>query len=102
MTGWPTWRRIIGFGYASQPVPGLDVAGTVVAVGSAVTSSPRATKCSAWSRGSFAEYSAAHEDKLHHKPANALFEQVATVRRSQAAPPYRPLKPDISSRGSDC
>ncbi len=31
------------------------------------------------SRGSFAEYAAAREDKLAHKPANASFEQAATV-----------------------
>ena len=31
------------------------------------------------SRGSFAEYAAAREDKLAHKPANASFEQAAVV-----------------------
>ena len=31
------------------------------------------------SRGSFAEYAAAREDKLAHKPANASFEQAAAV-----------------------
>ena len=81
MTGRPYLMRIIGFGYArpKSRVPGLDVAGTVVAVGSAVTKFAPGDEVFGVSRGSFAEYSAAHEDKLHHKPANASFEQVATV-----------------------
>src|SRR5690349_14280109 len=39
MTGQPYLLRMLGFGFRApkNPVPGLDVAGTVVAVGSAVT-----------------------------------------------------------------
>ncbi len=39
MTGQPYLLRITGIGFrkSKNPVPGLDVAGTMVAVGSAVT-----------------------------------------------------------------
>jgi NADPH:quinone reductase-like Zn-dependent oxidoreductase len=39
MAGQPYLMRILGFGFRGpkNPVPGLDVAGTVVAVGSGVT-----------------------------------------------------------------
>jgi NADPH:quinone reductase-like Zn-dependent oxidoreductase len=60
-------------------VPGVDVAGTVVAVGSAVTRFAVGDEVFGMSRGSFAEYAAAREDKLAHKPANASFEQAAAV-----------------------
>jgi NADPH:quinone reductase-like Zn-dependent oxidoreductase len=50
-----------------------------VAVGSAVTRFGVGDEVFGMSRGSFAEYAAAREDKLAHKPANASFEQAATV-----------------------
>ena len=81
MTGRPYLMRIIGFGFRGPKnrVPGVDVAGTVVAVGSAVTSFALGDEVFGMSRGSFAEYAAAHEDKLAHKPAGCSFEQAATV-----------------------
>ncbi len=81
MTGRPYLMRIIGFGFRrpKNPVPGLDVAGTVVAVGSAVTKFAAGDEVFGIARGSFAEYAAALEDKLAHKPANASFEQAAVV-----------------------
>src|SRR5215210_9154227 len=60
-------------------VPGLDVAGTVVAVGAAVTRFKVGDEVFGISRGSFAEYAAAREDKLARKPANLSFEQAAVV-----------------------
>ena len=81
MTGTPYLMRIIGFGFRrpKNRVPGVDVAGTVAAVGSAVTRFAVGDEVFGMSRGSFAEYAAAREDKLAHKPANASFEQAAVV-----------------------
>jgi len=81
MTGMPYLMRIIGFGFRrpKNRVPGVDVAGTVAAVGSAVTRFAVGDEVFGMSRGSFAEYAAVREDKLAHKPANASFEQAAVV-----------------------
>jgi NADPH:quinone reductase-like Zn-dependent oxidoreductase len=81
MTGTPYLMRIMGFGFhrPKNRVPGLDVAGTVAAVGPAVTRFAVGDEVFGVSRGSFAEYAAAREDKLAHKPANASFEQAAVV-----------------------
>jgi NADPH:quinone reductase-like Zn-dependent oxidoreductase len=81
MTGTPYLMRIMGFGFRGPKnrVPGVDVAGTVAGVGSAVTRFGVGDEVFGMSRGSFAEYAAVREDKLAHKPANASFEQAATV-----------------------
>src|SRR6478735_5910135 len=81
MTGTPYLMRIMGFGFRGPKnrVPGIDVAGTVAAVGSAVTRFGVGDEVFGMSRGSFAEYAAAREDKLAHKPANVSFEQAAVV-----------------------
>ena len=81
MTGQPYLLRILGFGFRKPKnrVPGLDVAGTVAAVGSAVTRFALGDEVFGISRGSFAEYAAVREDKLARKPANLTFEQAAVV-----------------------
>ncbi len=81
MTGRPYLMRVMGFGLRGPKnrVPGLDVAGTVVAVGSAVTKFAAGDEVFGISRGSFAENAAALESKLAHKPANLTFEQAAVV-----------------------
>jgi len=81
MAGQPYLMRVIGFGLRApkNPVPGLDVAGTVTAVGSAVTRFSIDDEVFGISRGSFAEYAAVREDKLSHKPASLSFEQAAVV-----------------------
>ena len=81
MTGRPYLMRVIGFGFSKpkNPVPGIDVAGTVAAVGSAVTKFAVGDQVYGMSRGSFAEYAAVLEDKLAIKPANLTFEQAAVV-----------------------
>ncbi len=81
MTGTPYLMRVIGFGLRrpKNRVPGVDVAGTVVAVGSAVSRFAVGDEVFGMSRGSFAEYAAAREDKLARKPATVSFEQAATV-----------------------
>jgi NADPH:quinone reductase-like Zn-dependent oxidoreductase len=81
LTGRPYLMRIMGFGFRAprNRVPGLDVAGTVVAVGSAVTRFAVGDEVFGISRGSFAEYAVALEEKLARKPANRSFEQAAVV-----------------------
>ncbi len=81
MTGQPYLMRVMGFGLRGpkNPVPGLDVAGTVVAVGAEVTRFQPGDEVFGIARGSFAEYAAAREDKLAHKPASLSFEQAAVV-----------------------
>ena len=81
LTGTPYLMRVIGFGFRGPKnrVPGLDVAGTVVAVGSDVTRFHVGDEVYGISRGSLAEYAAAREDKLAPKPANLTFEQAAVV-----------------------
>ena len=81
MAGQPYLLRVIGFGFRAPKnrVPGLDVAGTVVAVGSAVTRFSTGDEVFGIARGSFAEYAAVSEDKLSRKPPNLTFEQAAVV-----------------------
>ena len=81
MAGQPYLLRVLGFGFRApkNPVPGLDVAGTVATVGSAVTRFTTGDEVFGISRGSFAEYAAVREDKLSRKPANLTFDQSAVV-----------------------
>ncbi len=81
MAGQPYLLRVIGFGFRApkNQVPGLDVAGTVVAVGSAVTRFSTGDEVFGISRGSFAEYAAVSEGKLSRKPLNLTFERAAVV-----------------------
>jgi NADPH:quinone reductase-like Zn-dependent oxidoreductase len=81
LTGRPYLLRVIGFGFRrpKNSVPGFDAAGTVVAVGSAVTTFAVGDEVFGIARGSFAEYAAALADKLAPKPANITFEQAAVV-----------------------
>lgn len=81
MTGRPYLMRILGFGFRGPKsrVLGLDVAGAVVEVGSAVTRFAVGDEVFGISRGSFADYAAAREDKLAAKPRNLTFEQAAVV-----------------------
>jgi len=81
MTGRPYLLRVIGFGFRrpKNRVPGLDVAGTVMNVGSAVTRFAPGDEVYGVAKGSFAEYAAAREDKLALKPAGLTWEQAAAV-----------------------
>src|SRR4029077_8697743 len=81
MTGRPYLMQAMGFGLrgANDRVAGLDVAGTLDAVGSAVTRFSPGDEVFGISRGSFAEYAAAREDKLASKPANLTFVEAAVV-----------------------
>lgn len=79
MTGRPWLIRLAGFGVLrpKQPVIGLDVAGIVRAVGVDVTRFEVGAEVFGIARGSVAEFAAAAESKLAHKPANVTFEQAA-------------------------
>lgn len=81
MTGEPWLIRLAGYGLIrpKNPVLGLDVAGIVRAVGSNVTRFAVGDEVFGIANGSFAEYTAAQEDKLSHKPANVGFEHAAAA-----------------------
>ena len=87
MAGQPYLMRLLGFGLRGpkNPVPGLDVAGTVVATGADVSGLRAGDEVFGIARGSFAEYAAARADKLAHKPAGLSFEQAAAVAVSGLA-----------------
>jgi NADPH:quinone reductase-like Zn-dependent oxidoreductase len=81
MTGRPYLMRLMGFGLRRprRRVAGLDVAGTVAAVGASVTRFAVGDEVFGFSHGSFAEYAVAPEDKLATKPATLSFKQAAAV-----------------------
>ena len=79
-TGLPFALRLAyGFRAPRNPVPGLDLAGTVEAVGAKVTRFAVGDQVFGSGKGSFAEYAAARENQLAHKPAGISFEQAAAV-----------------------
>ncbi|MFT6711543.1 MAG: NADPH:quinone reductase-like Zn-dependent oxidoreductase [Arenicella sp.] len=81
MTGTPYLIRVLGFGFMrpKQPIPGLDVAGRVVLVGSGVSRFAPGDEVFGIANGSFAEYTVANEDKLVVKPENMTFEAAAAA-----------------------
>lgn len=81
MTGKPYLMRILGFGFRGpkNKVPGFDLAGVVVSIGSSVTRFAVGDEVLGIGRGSFAEYAAAKEHKLILKPVAIDFEQAAAV-----------------------
>jgi NADPH:quinone reductase-like Zn-dependent oxidoreductase len=80
MTGKPYLLRLaLGLRGPKVRVPGRDVAGTVVAVGSAVTGFSIGDEVFGTGQGSFAEYTVGTQDKLARKPVNVTFEQAAVA-----------------------
>jgi NADPH:quinone reductase-like Zn-dependent oxidoreductase len=81
MAGKPYLLRILGFGFRrpKDPVPGRGFAGTVSAVGAAVSGFRVGEEVYGMARGSFAEYAAARPDQLAHKPAHLSYEEAAVV-----------------------
>lgn len=73
MTGRPYLMRVLGFGFfgPKQPIVGLDLTGTVVALGSGVTRFAIGDRVFGIGRGSFAEHAVAREDKLALAPRRA-------------------------------
>jgi len=86
VAGLPYLFRIAGIGVRApkNPVPGLDVAGRVEAVGGSVTLFQPGDEVFGTCRGSFAEYASARADRLGPKPAKLSFEQAAAVPTSGA------------------
>ncbi|RMH71350.1 MAG: NAD(P)-dependent alcohol dehydrogenase [Actinomyces sp.] len=81
MTGRPWLVRLAGYGLRRprNPVPGLDVAGRVVAVGAAVTRFRIGDEVLGTARGSFAEYAVAPESALAAKPVEVSFVEAAAL-----------------------
>jgi NADPH:quinone reductase-like Zn-dependent oxidoreductase len=85
MTGLPYLGRL-GFGLRRprNRVRGIDVAGTVAAVGANVTRFHEGDEVFGSCRGAFAEYASAAANRLAHKPARLTFEQAAALPTSGA------------------
>jgi NADPH:quinone reductase-like Zn-dependent oxidoreductase len=81
MAGRPYLIRLAGFGVRRPKRPGVgtDLAGTVEAVGSAVTRFRPGDEVMGAGTGAFAEYAVAPQDRLVAKPATLTFEQAAAV-----------------------
>jgi NADPH:quinone reductase-like Zn-dependent oxidoreductase len=89
VVGGTDWHLLRGLPYAARlvtglrkpknRVPGLELAGTVVAVGRDVESLKEGDEVFGWAGGSFAEYAAVPEQQLLTKPANLTLAQAAVV-----------------------
>lgn len=80
MTGEPRFARLaLGLRRPKGLVPGLDLAGVVVAVGSNVTRFRPGDEVFGIGQGTFAEYCVARADKLARKPEGLPYEQAAAV-----------------------
>jgi NADPH:quinone reductase-like Zn-dependent oxidoreductase len=84
MTGQPYLMRVMGFGLRAPKarVRGLDLAGTIEAVGKNVTKFHAGDDVFGTCGGAFAEHATARVDTLAPKPANLTFEQAAAVPTS--------------------
>ena len=80
MQGIPYVMRV-GFGLRRprNPIPGLDVAGTVESVGSKVSRFAPGDEVFGNGKGALAEYAAAKESRLVAKPANLTFGEAAVL-----------------------
>jgi NADPH:quinone reductase-like Zn-dependent oxidoreductase len=80
MTGLPLVMRL-GFGLRGpkNPVPGLDLSGTVVATRNGTSRFKVGDEVFGEGKGSFAEFAVAKEAKLATKPLELTFEQAAAV-----------------------
>jgi NADPH:quinone reductase-like Zn-dependent oxidoreductase len=81
MTGLAYPIRLAGYGLRAPktPVPGMDMAGVVEAVGKDVTRFRPGDEVFGIGKGAYAEYARAPENKLVPKPANLTFDQAAVV-----------------------
>jgi NADPH:quinone reductase-like Zn-dependent oxidoreductase len=80
MTGKPYAVRLAtGLRRPRNPIPGRDVAGTVVETGAGVTRFAPGDEVYGVAPGSFAEYAVTGEDKLALKPAGLSFAEAAVV-----------------------
>ena len=72
-------RFVIGLRKPKNRVPGLELAGTVEAVGKDVTKLQPGDEVFGWCDGSFAEYASVPEGQLVLKPTNLTLEEAAAV-----------------------
>jgi NADPH:quinone reductase-like Zn-dependent oxidoreductase len=72
-------RFVTGLRKPKNRVPGLELAGTVEAVGEEVTTLRPGEEVFGWCDGSFAEYASVPENQLVPKPANLTLAQAAAV-----------------------
>jgi NADPH:quinone reductase-like Zn-dependent oxidoreductase len=81
VTGLPKAIRLAGFGVRKpkNPVPGMDVAGVVTAVGAKVTRFRPGDEVFGSGTSTYAEYATAPEKNLVPKPANVSFPEAAAV-----------------------
>ena len=92
MTGQPyLLRPVAGLRGPRNPVPGLDVAGTVVAAGPGVTRFSVGDEVFGFGRGTFADYAAAREDKLAHQAGRCV---LRAGRGGAGVRGHRPAGPD--------
>jgi NADPH:quinone reductase-like Zn-dependent oxidoreductase len=84
MTGTPHLMRVAGFGLRAPKarIRGMDVAGTVEAVGKDVTGFQAGDDVYGVCDGSFADYATARVETLAAKPARLTFEQAAVIPTS--------------------
>ncbi|XRQ08676.1 alcohol dehydrogenase catalytic domain-containing protein, partial [Actinomadura welshii] len=86
VTGLPyVVRAASGLRRPKNPVPGMDVAGLVEAVGANVTRFRPGDEVYGTCDGSYAAYARAHQDKLAPKPTNLTFAEAAAVPISACA-----------------
>jgi NADPH:quinone reductase-like Zn-dependent oxidoreductase len=87
VTGLPRAIRLAGFGLRKpkNTVPGMDVAGTVTAVGANVTRFRPGDEVFGSGTSTYAEYASAPEKHLVHKPENVSFTDAAAVPISALA-----------------
>lgn len=83
-TGLPYLLRLSGYGFRRPRVPtaGRDVAGTVVAIGSAVSGFAVGDQVFGSCSGAYAEYACGPESSFIMKPATLSFEQAAAAPTS--------------------
>lgn len=81
MTGRPYLIRLLGYGLAKPKtrVPGFDISGRVVAIGAEVERFQVGDEVFGIANGAYAEFAAAKEEKLAHKPASVSFERAAVA-----------------------
>lgn len=72
-------RPMFGMKTPRQPIPGFDVAGTVVALGEGATGFEIGDAVFGIADGSFAEYATAQADKLNLIPSGIDFDHAASV-----------------------
>jgi NADPH:quinone reductase-like Zn-dependent oxidoreductase len=87
MTGRPYVIRLMGYGLTAPrtPVPGMDLAGRVAAVGEGVTRFAVGDEVFGIGRGSYAPYAVAPESKLAHKPVGLPWAEAAVLPVSGVA-----------------